>query len=204
MENGPPRTSDYEEISKAIRQLWGEEDAPIILVDGLDGSGKTHLARRLANDLGIVHIEADLFLEPGKVTYLNALDYECLARTIRRATERNTGTYRGGIPVLLDAVAALDVADRLAIRAKFHLYVQDLGYSDWWGKEFLYYFPEDGPDEKVNEARQERLSMIRESGHEPDPIELSNASLKEELIRYTTQKAPHKAANLIYQRRREE
>lgn len=113
-------TEKHQQIRDAIRAEMGCWRCFIIAVDGVDGAGKSNLARYLAWQLGMPAIETDLFLErdEGGIIYrLDALRAALLARTSRNR------------PLIIEGIHVLQTLQDLALPHDFLVWVECDGYE---------------------------------------------------------------------------
>lgn len=90
----------------------------IISIDGIDASGKTYLATRLAQALGAGHVETDNFLDPNpRGEYVQFIRYEDLARCLDEH-------LRAGKSVVVDGVCMELVWARLRRTPTRRVYVK--------------------------------------------------------------------------------
>jgi pantothenate kinase len=113
-------TEKHREIRDAIRAEMGGWRRFIIAVDGVDGAGKSNLARYLAWQLGMPAIETDLFLkqdERGLTYRLDGLRAALLARTSRDR------------PLIIEGIRILQTLQDLALPHDFLVWVECDGYE---------------------------------------------------------------------------
>lgn len=113
-------TEEHRQIRDAIRAAMGCWRRFIIAVDGVDGAGKTNLARYLAWQLGMSAIETDLFLDrkKGNLTYQ-------LYR-LRSVLEARTSLDR---PLIIEGLRILQVLQDLNLTCDFLLWVEQDGHD---------------------------------------------------------------------------
>ena len=97
-------------VSTAARRL--------VLIDGVPSAGKTSLAKELARVTTSATLDTDCFLEPGRDTYIDAIDWRALADGLNKALSNE------GSRVLLSGACALYVARQLHLDEFLLIYVQ--------------------------------------------------------------------------------
>jgi hypothetical protein len=113
----PPQTesSEHRTLREAVCLAIGEKWRRFLIgVDGVDGAGKSTLARYLSWQLGIPSIETDLFLERGQGP--SALRHEELRRAIQSRLEDDR-------PVIVEGVFLLKTFESLDLQPDYLIYV---------------------------------------------------------------------------------
>ena len=119
----------------------------IIAIDGLNGTGKTTLARYLSHRFNCSLIETDLFMSKAAVDYrFEEMKKNVVSRIVR--TKR---------PIFIEGVAVLRTLSKMSLVPDFHIYWEnvdqkDLGLCrvDRLGVELLKYRKEFTPVLKTN------------------------------------------------------
>jgi hypothetical protein len=116
--------SSSDELAACIAEFTSSSPAKLIRMEGICGSGKTTIARKLAaNGVGL-HIEVDKFAiqQPKDTPYLDCLRREELDAAIERA-------IRSDKIVILDAVCLGDVAPIERWGRGISIYVKRLSFN---------------------------------------------------------------------------
>jgi hypothetical protein len=116
--------SNTDEIAGSIARVITNSPTKIVRIEGVCGSGKTTIGRKLAaNGIGL-HIEVDKFAtKPSKPTpYPQCLKLAELNREISRATQT-------GKTVILDAVCLEEVAPAVQWGRGLRIYVKQLSFN---------------------------------------------------------------------------
>jgi len=166
----------------------------LITVDGMDGSGKSHLARKLAKKLSTRHVEIDNFLNQKRGGFLDHIRYTELADTLQRDD--------GGATFVVEGCCILEVMRRVEGVPDLKIYLKHKRVGQW-ACDFLakYENAEDaiaGETEAIRNFK-ELFSKLEESdAQEQSPAALP--PLRKELIDYHFEYLPHEKADLIFVR----
>jgi hypothetical protein len=108
-----------EELHKKLTALVPEGERVCIGIDGMDGIGKTPLARELAGLLNATLISLDDYLDQNQKAY--AAHIRCA--DIRKALERAKS------PILIEGVCLRAVAERCSFRIHLHVSGSAMGFG---------------------------------------------------------------------------
>lgn len=163
------------EVAATMRELGAKR----IGIDGTDGAGKSHLARAVAEDLAIPHLNLDDFVQKEQGGFVQFIKYDELRA---KATEP---------AFVVEGVCLLEVLARAEITIDALVYVKRYHLGYWSDEREL------DLDEPLEEfLNKERALLARISGQ---PAE-DNFGLGEEIIRYHYQHRPHAKAAVVYRR----
>jgi len=95
----------------------------VIAIDGVDGAGKTELARYLSWQLGMPAVETDLFLIPE-----SGLNYrqEDLAEVVH-------GRLRNERPLIVEGVRILHTLRSIGVKQDYLVWVEQIGHEGSFG-----------------------------------------------------------------------
>jgi hypothetical protein len=113
-------TDQHRKLRDDIRAALGSWRRFLIAVDGVDGAGKSNLARYLAWQLGMSAIETDLFLDSSKV----GLNYRF--QELRSAISKRLSRDR---PVIVEGVAVLRLLRHLSLTQEYLVWVEQEGHD---------------------------------------------------------------------------
>jgi len=162
-----------QEVIDAIRAI----NAVRIGIDGIDGAGKSTLAREISGALGLPCISLDSFLEKKKDGYVEHIDYPKLKATL----EKLEG-------YVVEGVCLYQVLGRIQLAPSANIYIKRMQHGFWSDEDEL---DSSKPVDAVL-ARQRQIASLMSS----EPV--SNLGLAEEIIRYHAEFRPHDHADVIY------
>ena len=178
------------EISEIVTKLKSR-DFRLIAIDGVDGSGKSRLASKLANKLGYVHINLDDYLEKHRGGFLGHIKYELLKIKMENIK----------LPVIIEGVCLLAVLRNLKKDPDLLIYIKRMSDDGWWRDEAICEVSED-IDEFVSKEENDLKKFCeleaKMEGKKLDPEECKIPELREEIIRYHYEFRPHKKANIVF------
>lgn len=187
-----PSTRSAEKIADWIRKARDERGHVLISIDGLLGSGKSALARKLADILSAEHVELDTLVEKGRGTYVEHLRLDEIHTRLRVAQEKAS-------IVLVEGVCARNVLHRLALTPDYSVYVKRLdSRGDWIDGEIF------DPDRRVEEVLAEQEDLARSfsalAGEADSSDDSPLSPVQQEVIEYHFACWPHEHADIIYER----
>lgn len=177
-------------LQKAIAAYLLRTDAPVLAIDGMDGSGKSWLAERLAASIHAAHLNLDEFLNQKRGGFLDHLRYDELAAAVNRA--------RDGGAVIIEGVCVLEVLQRLGVKPSVHIYVKHLVAGCIWQPEGMLSMASVSAALAREEEECRRFAKL--SG---DPVEAGEdllGGLVREVIAYHYTFRPHESPDIVYER----
>jgi len=112
---------EYELVEKTLIPVLYGLPPKIVAIDGMNGTGKTTLARFLAHRFNCTLLETDLFISTPAVDYR----FEEMGKIIAR---RITQTKK---PIFVEGVAVLRTLSKMAIEPDFHIYWDNINLKIW-------------------------------------------------------------------------
>ena len=171
-------------------------EGSLITVDGLDGSGKSHLARKLAEELKAEHVEIDRFLNQKQGGFLDQIRYDELGDALQQS--------HAGSSAVVEGCCTQEVMKRAGRVPDLKIYVKKIDVAQvdgqrierWTDGNFLteYGNPQDALAGEEEALREYQTLFSEEQGQADLPC------LQKELIQYHFQYRPHETADLIFAR----
>ena len=155
-----------------------EIGAKHIGVDGIDGAGKSYLAKELARALNMPHLDLDSFLERNQGGFVEHIKYEQLVVTAP------------GGAFVISGVCLLEVLARAGISIDALVYVKRFRQGLWADEVEL----------DISEPLEEFLAREREAAALVTKEPVEDLGLSEEIIRYHYHRRPYDRANVVYRR----
>ena len=160
----------------------------VITCDGFDGSGKSQLARALADQLGAIHIELDNFLNRERGRYVEEIRYPELTKALDEADRA----------VVLEGICVQKILGYLGVVPAVRVYVRKLKHGYWYEGER--YLPVGTTaDEVINELRKQE-DLLDLEGPAPATAGPERETLLHQIIRYHYEFEPHRRADYVYDR----
>jgi hypothetical protein len=148
-------------------------------VDGIDGSGKSTLGKRLGDLMGLAVLGLDEFLEREQGGFVEHIRYKDL-----RARVSNEPKF------VIEGVCLREVLDRAHIAVDKHIYVKRYAHGIWADEREL----------DLNEPLEEFLEQERELTSRIAGEKIEHLGLGEEIIRYHFHRRPFRTADVIFKR----
>jgi len=169
----------------------------LITVDGMDGSGKTYLAKALADKLRYRYVEIDRFLNQKQGSFLDQIRYDELGDALQQV--------HAGSNAVVEGCCIQEVMNRVGRVPELKIYVKKIEVKQvdgqrierWTDGNFLteYGNPQDALAGE-EEALREYQTLFSEEQGQADIL----SCLRKELIHYHFEHLPHETADLIFAR----
>jgi hypothetical protein len=183
------KTSDIGQLVDKVRTA----NASLIGIDGIDGSGKTTLSKKIADELGYIQIKLDDYVDRNCGTFVEHIRYDELRSSI----------HSTHAPIIIEGVCLLAVLEKLQRKADLFIYVRRISDYGSWRDEDKCDIIGDVDELILKEKETHRMFCEAEARIEGKNFD-SNACdippLIEEIIRYHHGYAPHMRADIIYDR----
>ena len=151
-------------------------------VDGVDGCGKTTLAKALAQQLDVPLISLDDFLDKNQGGYLNHLRYKELKRALDAKSQ-----------CIVEGVCLLQVMEIANVKVDALVYVKRMQHGIWADEREC-----DVVEDVEIFLKAERELVEAFASSETDPTNPALPHLAEELIRYHASYRPFDQATFWY------
>ena len=176
---------EEEKLAEEVVRSISVDQAMIIGIDGKDGSGKTTLAQRIAEQIKGEVVSLDEYVEKKK---------GCYVQYLRLNEIRATLSSKMG-PLVVEGVCLLAAADRIGIRIDKLIYVKRVNSSHQWLDE-----EECDPKEPVEDLieRLEKNPGIFPESEGCETVKLPE--LIKEIIHYHAEYRPLKRADYVFYR----
>lgn len=166
-------TASPEALAGLLQSSYPAALSGVIGIDGIDGVGKTPLARGLQKAIGGTVISLDDFIEKNQGGYVRFLKLSELGHAL-------AGSER---PVIVEGVCLLAVLEQMPVQLALLIYVKRIGDHGVWYDKTKY-----DPEEPVEEI----LAKYYHGGI---------TQFREEIIRYHAEYRPSQRATIIHLRR---
>jgi len=188
---------DQTEVESMIRDVIENRGARLVVIDGIDGCGKTTMTDSLVPKLDAAVIHLDDFVEKNEHGfYLDFIDYEKLAKELEAASSQRRC-------VIVEGVCALGALQRVGVEADYHVYIKHIkelgdGYF-WWDKDRLYGSAQ-SYEEKIDQdaalsKRWSELEAMNGADADDEPV---IDGLRRDIIRYHFDFRPDENANVVF------
>jgi len=157
----------------------------IIGIDGVDGAGKSTLAKTLGKELNLSVISLDTSLIEDQKSYVANIKYDELSEKIKKIDG----------PFIIEGVCLLDVLEKLSIKSIYLIYVKVLNErSEWIDEEE---FNSMLVVEEVIKAIEYNVKIVAKHLYGE---EKGLTPFRKEVIRYHHRKKPFIIADSIFER----
>jgi len=182
-------TSEITEIEEIIRK----NTVGIIAIDGMDGSGKTTLSKKLQRKLKCRRINLDKYLKRNSGNYVEFINYSKLLKDI----------YINPSLLLIEGTCCLAVLSRISVTHDLLIYVKRYSKYGYWRDEDECDVQDD-IDIFVNQEKEKFLKFCKAEAtlenREFNPSAHQFPPFQEELFRYHHKYKPHQVADIIFRR----
>ena len=179
------------QVADALETIKGRiagDMVQVVGVDGVQGVGKSTLARRLANECGLCLVSLDDFLNPDQNRYVDAL-------RIGEAQSACRAVLDAGARLVVEGLCLLEVLDRIGIRADILIYLRRCSPTGRWEDEqdFTWQGTEEDLVARITDrALRGRTLLAGRFGS----TTTRPPALKIEVARYHLRRRPHEHADL--------
>jgi|WetSurMetagenome_2_1015567.scaffolds.fasta_scaffold212772_1 hypothetical protein len=184
------QVQDLTALVAALGPLGTARPRTVIAIDGVDGAGKSCLARGLREKIGGSLLALDDFLDSDRGTYVPSLRLAEIGDSIEQSLD----------PLIIEGVCLLAVLQLVGVKPTQHVYVKRIRPGGAWMDE-----EECDPEEPVDELIErlgsgaKALSALLGSAVEPHTASgLTGA--REEIIRYHADTRPSRRADVVFLR----
>jgi hypothetical protein len=182
----PDVCADFESLRRVVHATgWAR-----IGIDGVDGSGKSHLAEALAEAIGYPTLNLDDYLFQNQGGFVPFVDYPALSAALTSMPK-----------FILSGVCLREVLANSSLTLDGHIYIKRMRQG-LWADEDECVFP-DGVDAAIetlarysamlSHSLDERSDMASQEADETQP------ALSEEIMRYHEQYQPQDVADIVYE-----
>jgi len=136
-------TQDHRNLVEQVKKALGEWHKFTIGIDGVDGAGKSTLARFLSWQTEISLIETDLFIDPEGNGF--SYRYDTLQETIEFR-------HRNNRPIIIEGLFLLNLLNKINITCDYLIYLEKADHkgSLSWQEEIGQYNSQYEPKEKAD------------------------------------------------------
>ncbi|MEW6328322.1 MAG: hypothetical protein AB1487_12160 [Thermodesulfobacteriota bacterium] len=194
----PKHMLEFMTSSELIRELENRiayQIATVIGIDGVDGSGKTDLAKKIGDVLRIPVFSIDDFLNKQRGSYLDHLRYSDLASEIRKVSGA----------IIIEGVFLLRIAKQINLEISKLVYVKRKSKSGFYYDEDIFN-AEEPVDNYIKRLNQELNQIpdvsfdINDSSNSEDTGTKGLDLFTEQMIRYHAEFKPARIADYVYYR----
>lgn len=175
-------------LAAELQRMVANQNSYVITIDGWDYTGKSTLAKRLAEELNLCVIELDQFLNKNQGGYVQHIQYERL---------RNAFAHASHPRVLVEGICILKVLQRLRISPNIQVYMKKLSAEETWHPG-LTLDPGKNAEQVIEEDKSLRKQIAVRRGN-PGTEATGLEVLEYEIIRYHYTFKPHETADFYYE-----
>lgn len=186
------------ELISALRKRLSSQNELVIGIDGIDGCGKTTLAKELNETLAIPFFSTDDYLNKQKGSYIEHLRYEQLLNAI----EQVNGS------LIIEGVCLLLIAEQIEINISDLVYIKIMSPWKFWVDEEVC-DPAEPVDKLIDRLAKEAslipsgIFSLEKSNEDRKGNSTGLKPFREEVIRYHSGYRPSRKAQYIYLKERE-
>ena len=177
-----------------IRKLLTSKKYHLVGIDGIDGAGKSTLAKELSTALDITHINLDDYVEKEKGNFVDFIDFEMLNESINKSETT----------VIVEGICLLEVLSRIGRSLDLLIYIKRISSYGAWRDEGECEIPGD-IEEFIQKKKQELKAFCKATakieGSDYNEKDFSFPTLREEIFRYHYTHQPHKKADVYFIRK---
>ena len=174
----------YGDEHKIIDQIKSLNCPAIVTIDGIDGAGKSYLAKDISEKLNIDIIDSEnpQYRDQGAGYFQNSYKLD----VVKQKIDINKGKRSS---IIFSSCCALSILEKINIKPTFKIYIKRINpnYPDTWDPQHARFF-----HYKLSTA-DKTISLFGVNG----PVRL-------EVIKYHYDYQPDQSANLIYYRQKKE
>jgi hypothetical protein len=181
------------ELISALKKRLSSQKKLVIGIDGIDGCGKTTLAKELNEALVIPFFSTDDYLNKQKGSYIEHIRYKQLLKAI----ERVNGS------IIIEGVCLLCIAEQIKINISDLVYIKIMSPWKFWVDEEVC-DPEDPVDQLIERLIKEAnlippdIFGLKESNEKTKESLTGLKPFVEQVIRYHSEYRPSRKAKYIY------
>ena len=166
------RMKNIENFDELVKYLKSN-NPKLITIDGIDGSGKTYLAKQLHKTLGGTHLTEETYrssnLDGNFVPKFDELILD-IARSLPKGL------------VIYDSVLMLWIADQCGIKPDLTIYIKKMSQMELWNDEV-----------ELDDGMTKEEAIVKATA-------MGGTNFRKQIISYHFDYLPHKTADVIYER----
>ena len=180
--------SDIKRNTSEISDILKSKSLKIIGIDGIDGIGKTYLAKEIEK-IGYIKISLDDFLEKKSGGYFNFLDLEKINNFIKK---------NKGKQIAIEGVLLLKVIEKLKLKVDYLIYMTNSIWIYEWAEYFNGKYSKMKLSEIINEVEVETTKLNKILDPNFDRYKMKG--FRKEIYEYSFKYKPWGRADIIIQR----
>lgn len=182
---------DFESFLGEIISLINTKGNFIISIDGVDGTGKSTLAKSISDAIDGLHINLDKCIDRNQGRYVDNLRFDEVLKLYNNSDKK---------VIIFDGVCLMKILEILDINPNLKIYVRLVKKDGFWYKGHTDFNYTRNVDEIINEHRNSTRKMKEFFGEEIDEEALKFEELPDEIIRYHHEYKPNETCDYIYER----